>query len=59
MLHFSRENSTIASGEVNTILFITVSFCSALNIPFESEQKQNFQITVKSPPVRIKNENTA
>ena len=38
--NFSRENSTIASGEVNTILFITVAFCSALNIPFESEQKQ-------------------
>ena len=42
--------STIASGEVHTILFITVAFCSALNIPFESEQKQKFQIT-KSPPV--------
>ena len=47
---FSRENSTIASGEVNTILFITVAFFSALNIPFESEQKQKFQITI-SPPV--------
>ena len=23
---FSRENSTVASGEVNTILFITVAF---------------------------------
>ena len=45
-----RENSTIASGKVNTILFITVAFCSALNIPFESEQKQKFQIT-KTPPV--------
>ena len=47
--NFSRENSTIASGEVNTILFIAVAFCSALNIPFESEQKQKIQIT-KSPP---------
>ena len=49
-LNFSRENSTIASGEVNTILFITVIFLNALNIPFESEQKQKFQVT-KSPPV--------
>ena len=48
-LIFSWENSTIASGEVSTILFITVAFFSALNIPFESEQKQKFQITI-SPP---------
>ena len=55
---FSRENFTIASGEVNTILFIPSAhstadarrntFFSALNIPFESQQKQNFQITKSS-----------
>ena len=31
---------------------------SALNIPFESEQKQKFQIT-KSPPVLHRHEKTA
>ena len=47
---FSRENSSIASGEVSKMLFITAdarrnTFFSALNIPFEGEQKQKFQIT--------------
>ena len=32
---------------------------SALNIPFESEQKQKFQITKSVPPVLHRQENTA
>ena len=52
---------------VNTILFITVhsivdaryyTLFSTLNIPFESEQKQKFQVT-KSPPVLHRHKNTA
>ena len=53
------------SGEVTTILFITVNAFyglrqtySALNIPFECEQKEKFQIT-KSPPVLHRHENIA
>ena len=35
-----------------------IPFFSALNIPFESEQKQKFQIS-KSPPVLHRHENIA
>ena len=56
VLLFSRENSAIASGEVNTIQSYLSSsthsmadarrntFFSALNIPFESEQKKKFRL---------------
>ena len=55
VLFFPPENYTIASGEVNTPDIIP---CLAHWIPFESEQKQKFQIK-KSPPVLRRHENTA